>query len=163
MKEQETEDIKILLLAIGNSGRGDDGLGWKLGDLIAESGFKEVSVEYRYQLQVEDAQFITHYDAVIFSDATEQHNEKGFSFSKCIPANTYFYSSHRQSPETVLYLSNELYGKFPEAWILAISGYNWELGEGLSEHAEQNLNKAFFALQGILESNIRTTVPETVE
>jgi hydrogenase maturation protease len=147
MNTQETDDLKILVLAIGNSGRSDDGLGWRLGDMVTALNLHEVTVEYRYQLQVEDAQFITQFEVVIFADATEQQIDKGFSFSKCIPANTYFYSSHRQSPETVLYLSNELYGKFPEAWVLAISGYYWELGEGLSNHALQNVVKAFEAIK----------------
>jgi hypothetical protein len=46
-----------------------------------------------------------------------------------------------------LKLTNNLYNKFPEAWILAIAGELWELQTSLSETAEKNLVDAtsFFA------------------
>jgi hypothetical protein len=48
-----------------------------------------------------------------------------------------------QSPENILYLSDTLYNKTPEAYTLAIEGEDWELGNRLSEKAEIQLNKAF--------------------
>jgi hypothetical protein len=45
-------------------------------------------------------------------------------------------------PETVLFLTNNLYQHRPKAFILGIQGYNWELELGLSEKAKINLYKA---------------------
>ena len=150
MNFPKIEERKILLMAIGNTARGDDGLGWRLGEMIADLDMDGINVEFRYQLQVEDAQLISQYDAVIFMDATEEYVEKGFWFSRCLPGNNYYYSSHKQSPEALLYLSGELYGKWPDAWILAIGGSDWELGENLSELAQANLQTAFYQLKNTL-------------
>ena len=62
-----------------------------------------------------------------------------------------------QSPETILYLSKELYNKEPEAFVLAISGNQWGLGTCLSQKAENNLQKAFLFFQQILDTEFRKT------
>jgi hypothetical protein len=50
---------------------------------------------------------------------------------------------HVQSPETILYLANDLYQKKPEAYSIAIHGNDWELKTSLSEEAKKNLHLAF--------------------
>lgn len=133
---------KILVIGIGNNGRGDDGLGWKMADWVNEMELDHVSVEYRYQLQVEDAHLVSDFPIVVFVDASKEKLPEGFSWKTCKPGDHYFYSSHLQSPETVLYLAETLFGKTPESYTLAIEGEIWDLGEGLSEMAEQNFKKA---------------------
>ena len=54
MNESGT-DRKTLLIGIGNSGRSDDALGWKFVDEFVEYGHL-FDLEYRYQLQIEDAE-----------------------------------------------------------------------------------------------------------
>ena len=66
MSNEETKNI--LIIGIGNSGRSDDGLGWLMLDTI-ENKFSNVDVLYRYQLQIEDAEILSHYPTVIFVDA----------------------------------------------------------------------------------------------
>lgn len=135
--------IKKLVIGIGNEGRGDDGLGWRFAEKT-EAGFSaEYDVEYRYQLQVEDADLVSKYDQVIFADATVETFDKGFDFSPCSLTHEYFFSSHMQSPEAVLYLSKTLFEKIPEAFILRICGLEWAMGIGLSLQAEKNLERAF--------------------
>jgi Ni,Fe-hydrogenase maturation factor len=56
------------------------------------------------------------------------------------------------SPESVLALSQELYGRTPKAFALAIKGYDWEMGESLSEEAEKNLSQALEFLADFLKS-----------
>jgi hypothetical protein len=48
-----------------------------------------------------------------------------------------------QSPETILYLANDLYNKFPEAYTIAISGHYWDLKTSLSKKAKKNVQLAF--------------------
>lgn len=138
-----TSDIKmdkrILMIGIGNSGRGDDALGWKFIDETEPLGFE---VDYRYQLQIEDAALIKEYDLVIFVDASAQPLEGGFSFRPCEIKNTITFSSHRIDPCSILWLCQELYGTTPEAYVMAIEGKHWELQQGMSREAEKNLAKA---------------------
>ena len=143
MKNLKTEKANILLIGIGNSGRRDDGLGWKFVELVNQNGIKDIDCEYRYQLQIEDVLMICNYDKVIFADASHKELKEGFEWQSCSAASHYFFSSHLQSPETILYLSKELYNKTPETYTLAIAGYSWGLGTNLSQEAELNLQKAF--------------------
>jgi len=137
------ESNKVLLIGIGNSGRGDDGLGWKFTDMLKRYKFDFLDYEYRYQLQVEDTVLITTYDTIIFADASHAKLENGFEVKSCTPSNHYFFSSHIQSPETILYLANDLYNKQPAAYTVAISGCYWELKTSLSKDAKKNLQSAF--------------------
>ena len=143
MKELKTNSTRILLIGIGNSGRGDDGLGWQFTELVQQAGKDYIDFEYRYQLQVEDTVVISEYEIVIFADASHAALKEGFEIKSCTAAGHYFYSSHMQSPETILYLANDLYHKFPEAYTIAISGHYWDLKTSLSKEAKKNLQSAF--------------------
>ena len=133
---------KILLIGIGNSGRGDDGLGWKFIEELERFHDDFLQLEFRYQLQIEDAELITHYDTVIFVDASHYTFSNGFQLKACLPSDQASFTSHAQQPEAILYLANHLYDKFPDAYILAISGTEWELKTFLSDEAEKNLAAA---------------------
>ena len=65
MKKLKGKKQGTLLLAIGNCGREDDGLGWKFADYFQDMNIDTVAIEYRYQLQVEDAELISDYATVI--------------------------------------------------------------------------------------------------
>ncbi len=132
---------KIIILGIGNNGRQDDGLGWMFLDFLEEQN-SDIDIEYRYQLQIEDAELISNYDRVIFVDATKEETEEGFYLEPCRPSEKYSFSTHALAPETILHLSNKLYNHNPDASIFAIQGYDWELMIGLSEKGTINLDKA---------------------
>jgi hydrogenase maturation protease len=143
MKNIKTDPAKILLISIGNCGRGDDGLGWQFAEWVQQAGNDQFDFEYRYQLQIEDSIIISEYEMVIFVDASHEILEKGFEIKPCVAAGHYFYSSHMQSPETILYLAGDLYNKYPEAYTIAIAGHYWELKTSLSKEAKRNLRSAF--------------------
>ncbi len=134
-------DHNILIVGIGNNGRQDDGLGWLFLDFLKEQE-TSIVLEYKYQLQIEDAELISNYDKVIFVDATKEKTENGYYLKPCIPSEKYGFSSHALEPETILYLCNTLYKNQPEASILGIEGYEWELKMGLSKKGIVNFNKA---------------------
>ena len=140
MNESKT-DQKVLLIGIGNSGRSDDALGWKFVDEFA--AYDELfDVEYRYQLQIEDAELVSHYEKVIFVDASYVFLDNGFSFERCIPAPLTSFTSHEVSPECIVWLARDLYQASPEAFVLAIKGTKWGLHLGLSQDAHENFSRA---------------------
>ncbi|MDX5420201.1 MAG: hydrogenase maturation protease [Hymenobacteraceae bacterium] len=140
MKKQEAE--KTLLIGIGNSAREDDGLGWAFLGKVEKEALFEGDRLCKFQLNLEDAELISHYDKVVFVDASKSYSIKHFSFSQCIPDAGTGYSTHLLPPEGILYLCQQLYGQSPQAWTLAIKGYHWELKEGLSPKAQENMCKA---------------------
>jgi hydrogenase maturation protease len=138
---------RILILGIGNSGRADDGLGWKFLEAIP-TDLPNMDVEHRFQLQIEDAHLINEYSTVIFVDASREPYPEGFLLSPCEPvAMQNSFTTHKLEPSSVLWLCRELYGYAPRANVLAISGSTWDLHEGLSLQAELNLRKAISFFQ----------------
>jgi hydrogenase maturation protease len=132
---------KRLIIGIGNDGRSDDALGWKFLDELSDfDAFYDF--EYRYQLQIEDAELISKYEQVIFVDACHKQLENGFSFYACNPAPTSSFTTHQLSPETVLWLAGELFGDPPKGYVMAITGIHWKLHNGLSNKAKENFIKA---------------------
>ena len=132
---------KTIVIGIGNNGRQDDGLGWMFLDFLDEQN-ANIDLEYRYQLQIEDADLISNYDTVIFVDATKEETEDGYYLKPCHPSEKYSFSTHALEPETILYLSKKLYDHNPDTSIFAIQGYDWELMFGLSKKGTINLDKA---------------------
>ena len=140
---------KTLLIGIGNIGRQDDGLGWLFLDKISELFPDYFDVEYRYQLQVEDAELISHYGKVIFVDAHAGLQNEAFVWQKCIPKIPETYTSHELEPEAVFYLTKTIYSKSPDAYVLGIAGKSFDLQIGLTDFAKGNLQKAidFFSVK----------------
>ncbi len=137
-----SENKRTLLFGIGNCGRADDGLGWAFLDEIERNLPSNFDIEYRYQLQVEDAEIAQNYDTIIFIDAHIATFDSGFEWKICIPKASDTYTSHELNPETILHLTKTIYNKQPTAFTLGITGVNYELALGLSSVASNNLTKA---------------------
>ena len=133
----------ILLIGYGNPGRLDDGLGPALAEAIEAMSLPGVTVESDYQLSVEDAAEVAGHRLVIFADADSAGAEP-FSLTRIAPAGkTTSFSTHSVRPEAVLALAGELFGAQPDAYVLAIRGYQFdEFGEQLSPQARKNLTAA---------------------
>jgi hydrogenase maturation protease len=127
-----------------------------------------VACDANYQLNVEDALACAGHDIVIFVDASCGVDEDGashgvdedgasrgrrrpFTFTEVRAAGSMPAMSHALGPEAVLAIAAGLYGKAPDARLLAIRGYRWTLGEGLSAKAEANLAQALDFLEGFLK------------
>jgi hydrogenase maturation protease len=145
-------DSKILIYGIGNPGRHDDGLGPALVELLETAGLEGVAFDSNYQLNVEDALACSECDTVIFADATDETGEAPFAFMELEPAREIAFTTHELSPAAVLALCEELYGRRPKAHVLAMRGYEWDIGEGLSPRAEINLSLALAFLLGRLKA-----------
>ena len=141
---------RVLVLAFGNPGRRDDGLGPALAAELERLDLPGVTVQADYQLSVEDAAAVAEHDAVIFVDAACSGPEP-FAYRRLTPQPGLGFSSHSVSPAGVLALAEELFQARPQGYLLAIRGYEFdEFGEGLSAAAQANLVAAVRFLQSIL-------------
>jgi len=131
-----------LLVAIGNDGREDDGLGWAFAKALQERGLFKGAVAFRYQLQVEDADLLKDFPAVLFADAWKTRQNEPFYFAPCRPQSARAFSTHALSPQSVLHLCQAVYGAAPEAFLLGIRGASWDLRIGLSPTGEAHLEEA---------------------
>lgn len=142
MTQEATGGPATFLIGIGNSGRRDDGLGWAFLERAENAGTFNGRVEYRYQLQVEDAALIRDARRVIFVDACREPLDGGFRLTRCMPSREFEYTSHVLPPQAVLQICLDLYGSAPPAELLLIQGEDWGLGLGLSHPARENLGRA---------------------
>ena len=130
------------IFGIGNSSRQDDGLGWAFLDEIQRKGIFKGELHYCYQLNIEDAELVADAEKVIFADAYASDLSEGYKIEECKTNGEISYTTHALSPEAILALCENVYGKKPEAYVLKIKGFEWELSEGLTESAKQNLSGA---------------------
>jgi len=133
---------ETILFGIGNSGRGDDGLGWAFLDRIQQESEFRGQIEYRYQLQVEDAALVSRAERVIFIDSHKGELPGGFQWKPCMPSKDFEFTSHVLPPRAVMYFCEDLYGKSPRADVLMIQGSSWDLRIGMSSEAKLHLDKA---------------------
>jgi len=142
----------VLVLAYGNPGRRDDGLGPALAAALAALDLPGVTIDMDYQLTVEDAAAVAAHDVVVFVDA-DCHGAEPFSFTELTPEAVVSFSSHSVAPQAVLGLAAELFGAVRPGYLLGIRGYEFnEFGEGLSERARANLAAALEFIEPLLRT-----------
>ncbi len=142
-----------LMLGWGNPGRGDDGLGPQFIRLISDLDLPGVVTETGYQLQIEDAAEIARYPRVLFVDADHRRGAP-FRLDRLWPADGALgFSTHSVPPAAVLALARDLFAAEPEAWILGITGYEFDVfAERLSEGAQRNLQEAVQTVAAAVQS-----------
>ena len=134
--------VKLLLFGYGNPGRGDDALGPELIGSIAQLNLAGIECQNDMQLQVEHVTDLAVCDQVLFIDADISCGEPCV-FSEILAEKNGSYTSHAMSPTALLYAYQQVYGKdAPPAFLLRIRGYDFALGDPLSEQAATNLDAA---------------------
>jgi len=136
-------DDSALIYGIGNIGRQDDGLGWAFVDWLAStSACANAEMVKFYQLNLEDADLISHKQRVLFVDASKDTAVNSFRLYKAESKMDFSFTSHAMSIETIMATCQMCFEKIPEVYVLAIRGYEWELQIGLTEQAKCNLDLA---------------------
>jgi hydrogenase maturation protease len=134
----------ILVFAVGNESRGDDALAPLLLRGLAGSAEAAGRVDLieDYQLQVEHVTDLLNRSAVLFVDADMSCAEP-FHFSEIAAEHDHSYTSHAMTPFALLHTYRQVYGTdAPPAFLLRIRGYDFELGNPLSDKAAANLEAA---------------------
>jgi hydrogenase maturation protease len=146
------DNQKILLIGFGNPARADDGLGPALAEKIESKNLSLVTVEADYQLTIEDSAQVAEHDIVIFADASADGPEP-FSFEPVVAKCSNSFSTHSVEPAHIMALAENLFGSKAKGFILGIRGYEFDrFGDGLSEKAKANLQKAACFVEGLLKT-----------
>lgn len=136
----------LLVIAVGNRSRGDDALGPLLLEALRDEPGKvgdEVELLEEFQLQVEHALDLVGRAAVLFVDASRAPVEDGAALVPLAPQHGHPPASHALAPAAVLRVFAQVQGEAPPpAWLLAIQGEAFGLGEGLSAAAARHLSRA---------------------
>lgn len=126
---------KALVLACGNSQRGDDGVALHVVNYLMKD-LRDPATEFHCQQQwtPDLADPISKAETVIFVDASAGMPAGEITCRKLQPSQSESLgSTHHTSPESLLLLAVELYGKHPaRAYLVTIAGTSFELEEKLS-------------------------------
>ncbi|MEA3366080.1 MAG: hydrogenase maturation protease [Candidatus Hydrogenedentes bacterium] len=140
---------RTLILGYGNPGRQDDGLGPAIAEAVEAWGCPKVAAEAPYQLNIEDAATLAEFEMVVFVDAGVDMPEP-YSLKRVEPVREIGFSTHSVSPGTVLALCEDHFHAKPEAYVLAVRGYAFEFGEGLTLKARENMTSALACVQFLI-------------
>lgn len=145
----------ILIFGYGNPARGDDGLGPRFVELIQPMRERvQFDTITDYQLQVEHALDLVHRQQVIFVDASVS-GAAPFEFTRVLPSRDTSYTSHAMTPAALLAVYEQVCDQaLPEARLLSIRGYAFELGSPISARAGINLDQAAGSLRELLNTPV---------
>lgn len=138
---------RIVVLSCGNPSRGDDAIGPELTRILIQAQQRgrissQVTLLTDFQLQIEHVTDMTEADAVVFVDAALEGAEP-FSFAHVQPLPAAGITTHALSPSALLAVFEQvMHRQSPPAWVLAVRGYRFALGEALSPAASDNLSRA---------------------
>jgi hydrogenase maturation protease len=121
---------RVLVIAIGNPLRSDDGLAWHAADELSRVP-DAPQVLRVHQLTPELAEGVSRADTVIFVDATSE-GTAGTITCQCVGAATTAQFSHHLTPAAVLALAETLYAAQPSAFLVAMTGEYFDHGDALS-------------------------------
>ena len=136
---------RLVVLAWGNPSRGDDALGpefLRLAEGFGPAAGDHVEFVTDFQLQPEHATDLLGRDLALFVDASATAAAP-FAFGAVVPARDHTFTSHAMSPGALLAAFGAAFNEpVPPAFVLAIRGERFELGEPLGASARGNLRRA---------------------
>ena len=143
----------ILIFGYGNPARGDDALGPRFVELIQPMRERvQFDTITDYQLQVEHALDLAHRQQVIFVDASVSAAAP-FEFTQVLPSRDTSYTSHAMTPAALLAVYEQISDQaLPDARLLSIRGYAFELGSPISAEAGTNLDHSTGFLRELLNT-----------
>jgi len=138
---------KALVVGIGNRIRQDDSIGHYCVELLLKKLGPEkkelVDCLSVHQLDVVFCDLFAQYPLIIFLDADARDGKEPFLLEEVFPEPVSSpFTSHIGSIPDILSLTQRLYGVRPQAYITAVRGENFEIGEEISRTAAHNACKA---------------------
>lgn len=126
--------MSVLVLAIGNPLREDDGAAWEIAGKIRKDN---LDVRLVRQLVPELAQDVSRAEAVLFIDAREGGEPGSVHLAPVKPASDRLGLTHTVSPRALLFYAETLYGRTPRAHLLTVTGERFGHGEELSPRVQE--------------------------
>lgn len=142
--------MHTLVIACGNTLRGDDGVAHIAADRVLEWQLPGVRVLKIHQLVPELIADMQTSSRVLFVDASIHPCDAAFQVQMVHPQESRRLFGHHESAENLLLMLRELHGTTPPAWLLTIHAKSFAHGEGLSETSARALTEALLWLREFL-------------
>jgi hydrogenase maturation protease len=148
---------KSLIVGYGNSLRGDDGVGQAAARALAhDAAIDGAEVVSCHQLMPELAESLAAVDLAVFIDAADGR-EPGSVVVNPVQSKTERSAGlvHHVEPGALLALSEKLYGRSPEAFLVTVGADSLALGEGLSEAVAAALPTVIATVRGLVLERLK--------
>jgi hydrogenase maturation protease len=150
MMGSDSEPAVILVIGYGNELRGDDGLGPAVAEAVAAIGLPDVECLAVHQLVPELAERLADARLAVFVDARVGPGEQAVEVTRIKTGESGGLMAHAADPRALLALARAVYGRAPEAWLVAVTGCHFEFGDGLSLVGVENANEARQRVIGLI-------------
>jgi hydrogenase maturation protease len=139
--------VHSLVIGFGNRLRGDDGVGPAIADTVASWKIPGVRALAMHQLAPEVVDELTDARRVLFVDASAALLTEPFETYIIKSRKSPRGSGHHSDPAHLLALTQDLAGRCPPAWLLAIHVRSLDFGESITEMAHDNMQAALAWIQ----------------
>jgi hydrogenase maturation protease len=139
-----------LVVGYGNELRRDDGAGCLVVRELAALALPGVRTRVVQQLVPELAAEMAEASRVFFVDALAAGARDEVTLDRLEPLPFAAGLGHVSDPGGLLSLTGAVYGRAPEAWLVAVAGEDFAPGEGLSARAAANARGALRLIRGVL-------------
>jgi hydrogenase maturation protease len=140
-----------IVFAIGSTLRGDDGVAWRIGEVLeADPNYSELQVVFTELLLPEHAAPLSATEVALFVDCSAITRLGVVSTIELHPAKELpRIFTHHLDPASLLKLTQDLYGIVPlHAFAITVGGESFELSEGI---------------QGDLSKCVEAAIPAAIE
>lgn len=139
---------RVLVIGYGNELRSDDGVGPRLARTVAGWGLDGVEVVAAHQLLPEMADSLARCEYAVFVDAAAAGAIDVMELAPDPDARL----GHVATPAGLLGLARQVYGRAPYAWLVAVPGSDFRLGETLSSATEAAILQALKTIRQVIQS-----------
>lgn len=143
-----------IILSWGNDFRRDDGAGRVAARALREMNLPGVEVIDFNQLCPEHAELLVDRERVIFLDAYPAGEGQGALLLPLddpraikLPRSCF---GHAVQPAEIMTLAHAVYDCQPEAWLAAIPGFDFDLGENLSPSTQEGIRHVVQEIRSLL-------------
>lgn len=133
--------------------RGDDQAGWRVADLVEQSGLAGGDVLRVHQLTPELVEIMASAGRTVIVDAGVGRRS---SFRR-VKARAGVALTHYLTAETLVGLAERLYGVAPDVYLLTVPGNSFDLSEKMSDRATRAAQRAARRLILFLRENQSVT------
>ncbi len=140
---------RVLIIAIGNPLRSDDGLAWHAADALSRDA-NAPEILRVHQLAPEIAETVSHATIVIFVDAASEGTPGEVTCQNVSASATDAPFSHHLTPGVVIALAETIYAAHPTAFSVTMAGECFDHGDALSTRVVESMPGLLAEIRGII-------------
>jgi hydrogenase maturation protease len=141
-----------LIIAYGNSLRGDDGVAFAVVDLLVQRSRVPFDIIRAQQLDLVFADQISQSDLVVFVDASVVGTPGAVDMTWILPDEDTVARTHECLPSALLAYTEAVSGRVPRAALVTIVGSSFGFSESLSPAATSGIPLAVDMIVALMES-----------